>query len=238
MQFRSTYRNLILEDVKNELMQAKSLEVESISFQIQKTGFSCTQCGCCCRGKYGDNRVMLLPQDILEIYKTTHLSEADFSSPFIPVEVENALNGVSETSNLLPYIDGKGNIHSFGWMLKRKKNGDCFFFESISHKCSIYKSRPVMCQTYPFYMEKCKLYTSECEGLGSFISPSDSLSLARLVLNRYIQELEDLILVYQRYEHFEPVDTNISISLERFKKGYVFYIVHDSEGTHYRCEQI
>lgn len=240
MSFPDQYKNLLIENARKELYNASKLKVETIGSQIREIGFSCAQCGNCCRGCRSDNRVMLLQQDILNISKNSVLSAAEFSLPFIPTEVEDVLNGISDPSGLTPYTDKDGNIHSFGWMLRRKKNGDCLFLEAEvpSYRCTIYKLRPVLCQTYPFYLGECELYTSECKGLGSSISYDDSLVLARSVLHRYMHELEERILVYQRYEHFEPVDTNIGFSLERFKKGHVFYIVHDSEGTHRRCERM
>ena len=240
MTFSDKYKDLLVQDVRKELHRASSLKVESIASKIRNIGFSCTQCGSCCRGCCTDNRVMLLQQDILTISENTNLSTAEFLLPFIPLEVEDVLNGISESSSLIPYTDKDGNVHSFGWMLRRKKNGDCSFLESTNqpYKCAIYKLRPALCRTYPFYLEECELCTSECEGLGLPISHEDSLILAKSVLDRYLHELEERILVYQCYEHFEPIDSNIVYSLERFKKGHVFYIVHDSEGTHRRCEPV
>ncbi len=240
MSFPDQYKNLLLEYARKELHKASELKVETIGSQIREIGFLCTQCGSCCRGYHSDNRVMLLPQDILNLSKNSSLSAAEFVLPFIAAEVEDALNGISDLSGLIPYLDKDGDVHSFGWMLKRKKHGDCFFLErgDLPYKCAIYDFRPALCQTYPFYLEECELHTSECEGLGSSISYDDSLLLARLVLKRYMLELEERILVYQRYEHFEPMDTNVGFSLERFKKGHVSYIVHDSEGTHRICERM
>lgn len=240
MPFTDKYKDFLVQGVRKELLRASRLEVESIASKIRNIGFSCTQCGSCCRGCCTDNRVMLLQQDILTISENTNLSTTEFLLPFLPLEVEDAINGISESSSLIPYTDKDGNVHSFGWMLRRKKNGDCFFLESEdqSYKCTIYNLRPALCKTYPFYLDECELYTSDCEGLGSRISYEDSLILAKLVLDRYLHELEERILVYQCYEHFEPIDSNIIYSLERFKKGHVFYIVHDSEGTHRRCEPV
>lgn len=234
MSFSDQYKNLLVQNAKKELHRASAMQVESIASRIRDIGFSCIQCGNCCRARCSDNRVMLLKQDILNLSKNAVLSSGEFSLPFIPAEVEDALNSISNLSDLIPYLDKDGNVHSFGWMLKRKKNGDCFFLEKSDrpYRCTIYDFRPALCQTYPFYLEECELHTSECEGLGSSISYDNSLLLARLVLERYMLELEERILVYQRYEHFEPMDTNVGFSLERFKKGHVFYIVHDSEGTH------
>jgi len=130
MTFSDKYKDLLVQDVRKELHRASSLKVESIASKIRNMGFSCTQCGSCCRGCCTDNRVMLLQQDILTISENTHFSSSEFLLPFIPLEVEDALNGISESSSLIPYTDKDGNVHSFGWMLRRKKNGDCSFLES------------------------------------------------------------------------------------------------------------
>jgi len=240
MSFSERYKDLLIQDARKELHRATEIKAGCIASMIKAIGFSCTQCGNCCRGDHSDNRVMLLQQDVLRISKCSDLSASEFSLPFIPAEAENALKGISDPSDLVPFIDSEGNVHSFGWMLRRKNNSCCLFLEAagLSSRCNVYNHRPALCQTYPFYMEDCKLHTSECEGLGSDISYFDSLTFARLVLDRYIHELEERILVYQRYEHFEPMGTNVDFSLERFKKGHVFYIVHDSEGTHRRCEPV
>jgi Fe-S-cluster containining protein len=152
----------------------------------------------------------------------------------------SALKVISDLSFLAHSLIVKENNNSFGWMSGVKKIVFCHFLEAagLSFRCLIYDLRPALCQTYPFYMEDCKLHTSECKGLGSGMSYADSLKLARLVLDRYIHELEERILVYQCYEHFEPLETNVGFSLERFKKGHVVYIVHDSEGAHRRCERM
>lgn len=240
MPISEQYKDLLIQGTRKELYRALELKVGDIASILRKTGFSCTQCGNCCRDHHGDNRVMLLQQDILRISEHTGLYATEFSLPFIPIEVENVLKGISDPSDLIPFTDSKGNIHSFGWMLRRKKNGDCIFLEAVgpSFRCSIYDHRPALCQTYPFFLEDCMLHISDCKGLGSDISYAGSLALSRLVLDRYICELKESILVYQHYEHFEPLGANVGFSLERFKKGHVFYIVHDSEGAHRRCERM
>lgn len=240
MPFSDQYKKLLIKDTLRELKEASELKVEDIGSHILKVGFSCTQCGSCCRGSCSDNSVMLLQEDIRCISENSSFSAKEFSLPFIPDKAEGALKDTSYPSSLIPYTDKDGNIHSFGWVLRHKKNGDCLFLESkgTSYRCIIYELRPALCRTYPFYLEECELHTSECEGLGLPISPDNSLLLAKAVFYRYIHELEERLLFYERYEDFEPTDTKKGFSLERFKKGHVFYIVHDSEGTHQRCEPL
>lgn len=127
-------------------------------------------------------------------------------------------------------IDSEGNIHAFGWMLRRKRNGDCVFLEQGTNRCRIYPVRPMLCRTYPFYMEDMKLYTCECEGLGYPISREESLKLAEDLLSRYLAELEDMLAMYERFENFEKGDKGPELARENAEKGAIAFIVHDSSG--------
>ncbi|WP_269851981.1 YkgJ family cysteine cluster protein [Methanosarcina horonobensis] len=141
----------------------------------------------------------------------------------------------SELSNLFELlkedIDSEGNIHTYGWMLRRKRNGDCIFLEKDTNRCRIYPVRPMLCSTYPFYIEGLKLYTCECEeGLGDHISAEESLKLAETLLSRYILELEDTLAMYEKYEDFERSEKGREIARNSLEKGTCIYIVHDSKG--------
>jgi len=128
-------------------------------------------------------------------------------------------------------IDSEGNIHAFGWMLRRKRNGDCVFLEQGTDRCRTYSVRPMLCRTYPFYMEDLKLYTCECEGLGYPISREESLKLAEDLLSRYLAELEDMLSVYESFENFEKGDNGPELARKNAEKGAFTFIVHDSSGV-------
>lgn len=128
-------------------------------------------------------------------------------------------------------IDSEGNIHAYGWMLRRKRNGDCVFLEEDTNRCRIYPARPMLCSTYPFYIEGLKLYTCECEGLGGHISPEDSRKLAEALLSRYVAELEDMLAMYEKYEDFEKSKEGLEIARDNLEKGTCVYVVHDSKGV-------
>ena len=103
------------------------------------------------RRAFGDNRVVLIPSEIERIREYTGLSKLEVAGPFVPDTTipdepgeaeENSLkilSGVPEENEepfspeflelLQEDIDCEGNIHAFGWILRRKRNGDCIFLE-------------------------------------------------------------------------------------------------------------
>lgn len=236
MQFSQSYKQLLLNSISNEITEASKLTLQSIASEIHEIGFNCKKCGKCCRSYCADNSVILLQDDINRIKKGEKLNN-EFYSPFIPYEVENFLKGnLTNISSISSFFDTQGYLHVFGWILNKKSNGDCSFLSSQNsfYECTIYKSRPHICNTYPFYLEKCKLYFSECEGIGYSISYNDSELLANSLLNRYKCELQELYVFYENYKPFSVMDEKNLFSLERFKKENVSYIVHDMQGSHYR----
>jgi hypothetical protein len=218
-------------NLEEELELAKKLNVREIADNICDVGFQCLMCGKCCRKEYGDNRVALTPEEIIIIQEEGKLEWEDIAEPFT-VEADSA---EEECQNLANdgMIDEEGNLHTFGWILRRKKNGDCSFIpdDNTEHRCKIYKLRPLLCSTYPFYMEGLELNTSECEGLGKKIGPHESHKLAELVLKRYILELEDTILTYRNYTGFKTGENGQNIAESDLKQGYLNYVIHYSEGS-------
>ena len=218
------YKSLLIQELKQELTNASNISTETIASKIEEIGFSCLMCGKCCRREFGDNRVLLIPQEIQVISDHTTLEAHEIATPATSGEPDSDL------------IDIDGKIHTFGWMLARKINGDCNFIEDAkaSNKCKIHDVRPMLCRTYPFYMQDMELNVSECEGLGHKISPEESLSLtiARDVVSRYITEIEDTIALYEKFEGFTPSPENIEIKDRTDVDDHVIYVVHDSNGTH------
>ncbi|MEZ5335708.1 MAG: YkgJ family cysteine cluster protein [Methanolobus sp.] len=225
------FRNILIQQLEDELEAAKRIEPATVAKQIHAIGFNCLMCGKCCRREHGDNRVAVTPEQIRIIEHNNHLCKEDIAEPF-NIEAESPedecyLQGESGM------IDEEGNIHTFGWMLRRKNNCDCRFIpdEKDNNKCTIYPDRPLLCSTYPFYMENLELMVSECEGTGQSIAEQKSMELADLILKRYLHELKDTILTYRKYEDFEPAKIGNVIAKSKLKQGYLNYIVHTSEGT-------
>ena len=84
-------------------------------------GFTCQQCGNCCRWS---GHVLLTPSDIAAIAQHLNLSEEDFINRYTAL--------ASNRSQLT---------------LKDAPDGACIFLESS--RCRIYPVRPLQCQSFP-----------------------------------------------------------------------------------------
>jgi len=225
------FRDILIRQLEEELEAAKRIEAYEIAKQIRDIGFNCLICGRCCRREHGDNRVAVTPHEIRRIEKGSHLKWDDIVEPLnFESESPEEECHLHEESGM---IDEEGNIHTFGWMLRRKKNGDCKFIpeEKDNNKCHIYASRPLLCSTYPFYMEDLKLMTSRCEGIGGEISERECMEIADLLLRRYLCEIRDTILTYEKYEDLTPERAGNAKARSKLEQGYLNYIVHTSEGN-------
>lgn len=249
------YKLLLITGLKKEIEMARKLNPEKFAAEIRKAGFSCQHCGKCCRRAFGDNRVALIPSEIEKIQEYTGLYKLEVAGPFVPEtslqdeleeDKENITEGFfgaseenkntfSETPEFLELlredIDYEGNIHAFGWILRRKRNGDCIFLEKGTRRCRTYLVRPMLCRTYPFFIEELKLHTCECEGLGHPIDAEASRKLAEDLLFRYVSELEDVLAMYEKFEDFRKGEKGLKLAKKSLDKGTCTYIVHDSTGV-------
>lgn len=218
------YKSLLIHELEQELADASNISKKTIATKIEEIGFSCLMCGKCCRRAFGDNTVLLIPKEIQLIADHTGIEPNEITTP-----------ATSDDTELMDLIDAKGRTHTFGWMLLRKNNGDCNFIEDadISNRCKIHNVRPMLCRTYPFYIQEMELHVSECEGVGSKITSKESQSMASDVLDRYVAEIEDTIVLYGKFEGIatKHEGTKIADTHSRGKKDIV-YIVHDSNGAH------
>jgi Fe-S-cluster containining protein len=247
------YQLLLIAYLKKEIELARKLDPEQFAAEIHKIGFSCHHCGKCCKRAFGDNRVAVTPSEIERIREYTGLSKLEVAGPFVPEapikdqawedeeghhETSFKLTEENEESyspgfleSLQDYIDSEGKIHAFGWILRRKKNEDCIFLERDTNKCRAYPVRPMLCSTYPFYIEELRLQTCECEGLGCAISAEDSRKLAENLLLRYISELEDTLTAYENFVDFRRGGRGLELAKKGLENGTCTYIVHDSKGS-------
>ena len=190
---------LQIAQLKEDLSKARDLNLAGLAVEIQDIGFSCLGCGDCCRGE--DNSVLVFPQEIRAIQEASHLSWSEVAAP--PQEGE---------------WDHEGCFHTLEWRLA--KAGDaCRFYQRDG--CSIYPLRPLLCRTYPFYLDRDKLICSECPGLGGKIDVQDAQRLAEMLVLRQITEIEQAIALLERYRDFS-----------RGQPGNGGIVVHDSEGEH------
>jgi len=250
---KTNYQRLLIAGLKKEIEMARKLDPEKLASEIRKIGFFCQHCGKCCRRAFGDNRVAVIPSEIERIREYTDLSKLEVAGPFVtegPIQDgageseeecrETSFRASEENEesfspdlleSLKDYIDCEGKIHAFGWILRRKRNGDCIFLERDTYKCRIYPVRPMLCSTYPFYIEGLRLQTCECEGLGSPISKEDSRKMAEDLLFRYISELEDTLGLYENFVDFRRGEKGLELAKKSQENDTFTCIVHDSRGS-------
>ncbi|MCZ7402172.1 MAG: YkgJ family cysteine cluster protein [Candidatus Methanoperedens sp.] len=185
--------------LKKELDDALKIDEKKLADRIKATGFKCRKCARCCMGEFGDNTVIVSPSQIRKICKRSGLKRDDF---VIPTPSDDT--------------DEDGNIHTFEWVLK--KNGDCIFLKN--KLCEIYECRPFICKTHPFYLLDGKLEVCECMGIGGSITDRESLELAGILKERYVQEIKESIALFEKFKGFNP-------------GGGGKVCVHDSEGEHW-----
>ena len=87
--------------------------------------FQCTQCGNCCTGAPG--YVWVNKEEIAALAK------------------EKGLDDMRQFEQI--YLRRVGIRKS----LKEFANGDCVFLDGQTRKCTVYKSRPRQCRTWPFW---------------------------------------------------------------------------------------
>jgi uncharacterized protein len=194
-----------LAELQSQLENARRLPPEEIAAQIKNTGFQCIRCGECCQGQ--DNSVLVFPFEIRKILEASGRNWLDEVEP--PSEGE---------------WDDCGNFHTLEWRIK--KNSDlCKHYSGTCSSpgvCKIYEHRPLLCSTYPFYLDDGKLKCSDCRGLGNIISIEDAKSLALLLIKRHQTEIEEAISLISRYRDFKRGPPS--------RKALC--VVHDSEGEH------
>ncbi|MHC1631105.1 MAG: YkgJ family cysteine cluster protein [Methanotrichaceae archaeon] len=214
----------MLAELGHQLEDACEISVEEIAAEVRDTGFQCLGCGDCCKGE--ENSVVVFPFEIRNIMSKTGERWLEVAEP--PANGE---------------WDSKGDFHTLEWRLKKNK-GNCHYYSEVG--CQIYAQRPMLCQTYPFYMDENKLICSECSGLSnsigcelpsfasSFLRPLDRfreilgdndkeyLKLASLIKKRQLIEIEEAMKLVSKYRDFRRGDPSLN--------GVC--VVHDSEGEH------
>ena len=190
----------MIAQLNEAFLAAKKISSTKLAARIRELGFHCLQCGECCRGE--DNSVVVFPQEIRQILIATGL-------PWLEVV------GPPEVGEW----DKDGCFHTLEWRLK-KEGESCRFYQN--DQCPVYRDRPMLCRTYPFYLDNCELMCSECRGLGGKMEPGEADKMAEELISRYLFEIQEAIALLQKYRDFERGKAK--------KDGGC--IVHDSEGEH------
>jgi uncharacterized protein len=193
-------REMQIRDLQAALRAAEGLSPDALAARISDIGFQCLGCGECCRGE--DNSVVVFPSEIRAIQAATGLSWLEVAG--LPKEGE---------------WDRDGCFHTLEWRLK-KEGESCRFYQN--GRCCVYRARPVLCSTYPFYLDNGELMCSQCPGLGGRIESDGAYRMAERLILRYLFEIQEAIALLERYRDFER---------GRAGQGGVC-IVHDSEGEH------
>jgi len=190
----------MLIELELQLKEVEEISVEEIARKVKKIGFRCQRCGDCCRG--GDNNVLVFPFEIRRIICQTGENWLEMAEP--PIDGE---------------WDEKGNFHTLEWRLK-KADQNCRYHSQ--GRCRIYDNRPLLCQTYPFYLDGRQLHWSECRGLNKPIEFQESMNLASLIKKRRIIEVQEAIKLISKYMDFK----------RGLPSRYGLCVIHDSEGEH------
>jgi hypothetical protein len=202
-----------LTDLFQELEMSYKISVQELASQIRQIGFQCVGCGDCCCGE--DNNVVVFPREIRQISQLTSDCWLEIAEP--PTIGEWDLNR---------------NFHTLEWRLK-KENLSCKYH--TSHGCIIYEARPIICRTYPFFINDGILDFSECQGLGKEIGTEESEKLARLLVNRLIMEIEESIALIRKYDDFErgkPSGKKDCIIQDTEREHRIYWIsLRDSENV-------
>ena len=191
-----------------DLRAAEGLSADVLSRRIQEIGFRCLRCGECCTGE--DNSVVVFPFEVRRILAAAGLQWLEAVEP--PKEGE---------------WDRNGCFHTLEWRLKKEGASCKFYSRSVCGMkgdgvCRIYGSRPLICSTYPFYLDRGVLHFSECRGLGDSIEPDTAKKMAERLILRQVTEIREAIALLEKYEDFERGEAG--------EDGRC--IVHDSEGEH------
>lgn len=188
------------QELKRRLLELDGISIELVSSQIMKIGFRCLHCGECCFGD--DCSVVVFPFEVRRIMAITREGWLETVEP--PSEGE---------------WDREGCFHTLEWRLRRM-NGGCRFY--AEKRCSIYEARPLLCRTYPFYLEDGSIRCSDCRGLGLETDPAMALQIASMLMERCRIEILEAMALLERYRDFERGLPGV--------RGNC--IVHDSEGEH------
>ncbi|HWQ19365.1 MAG TPA: YkgJ family cysteine cluster protein [Methanotrichaceae archaeon] len=190
-----------IRELSSQLEAARSIPLEKIASEIRKIGFQCTRCGECCKGD--ENSVVVFPFEMRRIATRT-------GEPWQET-VEPPCTGE---------WDSQGNFHTLEWRIK-KRCGSCRYYKT-DKGCQVYEDRPLLCSTYPFYIEDGALSASECRGLGLEIGMDEARELASRLIGRHKTEIEEAMALVENYSDFDRGGPRCDGQC----------IVHDSEGEH------
>ncbi|MDW7777068.1 MAG: YkgJ family cysteine cluster protein [Methanosarcinales archaeon] len=213
------------------------MNVNDISHSIRDVGFKCMKCGwCCCPDPEFEieildihrpsNAISVLPRDIRAIQDATGCNLLDVVEP----DVYSCIRGEKMLST--------------GWILKRKHDGTCMFFDDNRNLCTIYEYRPLICMVFPFFLDSsgmlvvrhCYGTHQQMEGVDAFESGQRLVRYLTSTIEHYIAICEGLgaeldvdKLSQVRLEHglVLQVFDGENISTVKYSDGAGFHLVQD-----------
>ncbi|MDF1558533.1 MAG: YkgJ family cysteine cluster protein, partial [ANME-2 cluster archaeon] len=152
-------------------------------------GFKCMKCGwCCCPDPEFEieildihrpsNAISVLPRDIRAIQDATGLYLLDVVEP----DIYSCIRGEKMLST--------------GWILKRKHDGTCWFFDDDRNLCTIYEYRPLICRVFPFFLDSSgMLVVRHCYGTHQQMEGMDALESGQRLVRYLTSTIEHYIAI-------------------------------------------
>ena len=227
---------MLLENLKSQLIRARSMEVKDISHNIKEVGFKCMRCGwCCCPDPDFEieimdihrpsNAISVLPRDFRVIQDATGYNLLDVVEP-----------------DIYSCIRGKKTL-AIGWILKRKPDGTCWFFDDNKNMCGIYENRPLICTCFPFFLDSCgMLEVGHCYGTHQQMEGMDALESGQRLVRYLTSKIEHYIAICKGLGAELDMDKLYQVRLEDGLELQVFdgetkIAVKYSDGTGFQLIQ-
>ncbi len=163
----------------------QDLDVKQLAASVAEIGFACTRCGHCCTAE----------------------PEQPHTAVIFPDEIRAIDGAWDDIARPMPYgLNEDGTGTTLEWALQVDENGDCVFYDETDG-CTIYDSRPLICQSYPFQVDPDDgtLTTGTCQGLGEPIDETTATEIATTLKERAIKERKEARAVQAQYA---PIDVD------------------------------
>ncbi len=138
-------------------------------FEKEGLRFKCTGCGKCCTGSPG--YVYLSQMDLERLAEHFQLTPVEFAKKYTRL------------------VDG---VYA---LLDKPNSGDCIYLEN--NKCKVYESRPLQCQTFPWWIHNLREKSDweeagkHCEGINHPEAPLISPVVIQAQCLTYLDNLID-----------------------------------------------
>ena len=153
------------------------MDKQSLTESLVKARFRCEECGLCCSGC--NNEVIVSPDEVDALSHASGLSFEDIAEPYPE------------------WFEEKDERFTLAWVLRRGADGNCLFLEN--NRCRYYASRPHLCRTYPFMLNRDELIISECPALGKH-ETADAEVLADALFKRQMADDAEVEATKREYQ--------------------------------------